>query len=62
MPRPTPPPEQALRAHAAIKRRAAEKRERQAVQLRREADALDERWFAWRAQVAAKRNVEKASA
>lgn len=57
------PLEQLGRANAALKRKAAEKRELEAVRLRAEADELDRIWFehcAKRdAQRAAERNVEQ---
>ena len=62
MPRSTPPAEQALPARAAMKRKAAERRELSAVRLRAEAAELDAEWEAFKAQESARRNVaEKAS-
>lgn len=44
MPRPAPPPEQALRPLAARKRNAAERREKEAARLRQEAAVLEWQW------------------
>ena len=44
VPRPTPPPEQALPARAAYLRKAAARREAEAVRLRRSAAEMDEQW------------------
>jgi hypothetical protein len=44
------PPEQVGRAHAALKRKAAAKRQREAKQLLAEADELDRIWHEHRAK------------
>ena len=55
MPHRSTPPEQYGRAHAATKRRAAEKREREAKRLREEADELDRIWY----EYVARRDAER---
>jgi hypothetical protein len=58
MPYASTPPERVGRAHAFAKRRAAERREREAKQLRAEADELDRRWFEYKArQIAEKQQA-----
>jgi hypothetical protein len=47
MPRPSPEPERTLRAAATHKRRAAERREAEALKLRAEAAELERRWDAY---------------
>lgn len=57
MPYRSTPPEQYGRAHAVGKRRAAERREREAKRLRAEADELDRIWYEYKAR----RDAERAS-
>ena len=57
--RTTPPPQQVLAARAALKRKTAEKYELYAYQLRLDAARCEEQWRAWRAQEAARQNVEQ---
>jgi len=46
------PIEQTWRAHAATKRRGAEKREREAARMRAEAEELERRWLEHKAKQA----------
>jgi hypothetical protein len=57
MPYRSTPPEQRGRAAAGQKRKAAERREREAKRLRAEADELDRIWFEHRAQEIAKKQA-----
>jgi hypothetical protein len=59
MPRPAPPPQQALRPLAARKRNAAERREREAARLRQEAAVLEWQWTVYLAQTAAAKHEQK---
>jgi hypothetical protein len=62
MPHPPRPPEQALPARAGALRKAATKREVEAVRLRLEAAKLDRQWAEFRAKRDAERNVKALTA
>ena len=57
MPYSSPPPERAWPAHAGLKRKAAAKRETEAVRLRAEAAELDRKWADYKAAKAAQRQA-----